>query len=325
MPLQKRIAFVGLARQTGGKGVGIATPVFGLGVRGGSMLSIGLEQESDAITYGTRISADENRTGINPGITFPTRLYPRSGGLLLYSALGTLGTAGPTGGNYTHTITPGATLPYLTGFSQLDTEYHKIVDLKCDELKIAWDGRGPWDVDATFMGVTWTGYTSSWTPTNDETGQLRAIGPGGVFQLHGRTSTPVDAAIRAGEITISNNLEPIDLSKSVAPDDIFEAEQVITVSFTLKPANTTEFRRAIGDADAATAAVGYPVYGSFLVTANIDANTFVTLTGTRVAFTPEYPEADPGGGAAELVMTGRVKKPAGTAFTATIQNQTASY
>jgi hypothetical protein len=288
------------------------------------MLATGLEQESDAITYASRISGDENRMGVNPGLSLGTRLYPRSSGLLLYGALGTIVTTGA--GPFTHTITPGATLPYITAYSQLDTEYHNIADCKINELKVGWQGRGPVDVDATLMGVTWTGYTASWTPTADESGVTRFIAPGGTFKLHASSGSFADAAITAGEITISNNLVPIPLSKAVTPDDIFEAEQTIDCSFTLMPASTIEFRRALTGADAGTTFTGQPVYGSFEVKFIITAaTTELTLTGTRVAFFPEYPSADPAGGPAEIVMVGRVKKPAGVALTALLVNQTTSY
>lgn len=322
MALQKRIAFVGLARQPV-QGTPVTPPAFGLGMRGGAVLDPGLEQESDAITYGTRISPDENRTAFNPGLSIPTRLYPRSSGLLLYSALGAI--ASTPGTPNSHVITPAATLPRLTAYGQMDTEYHQIADCKLDTLKIAW-ARGPVDVDATLKGVTWTGYTSSWTPTADESGVTRFIAPGGTFQLHGRSNTPVDAAITGGVITISNNLVPIPLSKNIAPDDIFEAEQVIDVSFTLMPASTLDFRRAITDSDTGTTFSAQPVFGSFTVVFIIDPTlTKLTLTGTRVAFTPNYPEADPAGGPVSYTMAGRVKKPAASALTATLLNQTAGY
>jgi hypothetical protein len=323
MPMQKRIAFVGLSKQTA-KGSAASTPAtFGFGIRGGGVLQAGLEQESDAITYASRISPDENRTAINPGAVIPTRLWPRSGGLLLYSALGGLVTTGS--GPYTHTITPAATLPYLTVFSQLDTEYHKLADCSVDTLGINWSERAPVEVEATLKGVTWTGYTAAWTATNDEATTNKFIPPGGTFGIQGRTGTPDTAAkITAGSITINNNLVPVPLSKAIYPDDNFPAEQTIDVSFTLMPDSTLDFRRALTDADAGTTFTGNPVFGSFSVQF-VDGANSCTLTGTRVAFFPEYPEADPGGGPAELTMVGRVKKPAGAALTAVMINTTVSY
>lgn len=328
MTMQRRIAFVGLSKQTA-KGSPASTPAaFGLGLRGGGVLQAGVEQESDAITYASRISPDENRNAINPGAVIPTRLYPRSSGLLLLSALG--GIVSTPGSPNSHVITPAATLPWLTIFSQFDTEYHKLADCKCDQLSISWSERAPVEVEATFKGVTWTGYTSAWTATIDEStgsGALaKFIPPGGVFGLHASSATPGSTAkITGGSITIRNNLVPIPLSKAITPDDNFEAEQVIDVSFTLMPDDTLEFRRALTGADGGTTFTGQPVFGSFDTKLINDANTDLDIIGTRVAFFPEYPEADPAGGPGILTMTGRVKKPAAAALTATLRNTVVSY
>jgi hypothetical protein len=323
MALQKRIAFVGMTKQSG-KGTAATSPyLVGMGLRGGGVRVGGLEQESDAITYTTRISPDENRVAINPGAAFPTRLYPKSGALLMYAALG--GIVSTPGSPNTHVITPASTLPYLTLASQLDTEYHKVVDCKCDELTISWSERQPVEVEAVFKGITWTGYTASWTATNDESAAVKFSPPGGTFQLDAVSSTPANAAITGGSISIKNNLVPIPLSKSILPDDVFEAEQTIEVSFTLMPADTTEFRKALTGSSGGTTFGSVPVFGSFDVKYIIDASNDFDITGTRVAFFPEYPEADPAGGPAELTMVGRVKKPVAAALTATVHNAIAGY
>lgn len=321
--LQKRIAFIGVSKQTA-KGSPAAGATYGLGVRGGSIFRLDLEQESDAITFASRISPDENRLAVNPGASFLTRLWPRSSGLLLYGALGAIGTTGV--GPYTHTITPAADLPYFTVFSALDTEYHKVADCKVDSLTISWTERSPLEIELSMMGITETLYTATWLPpTNDESGQPRFSPPGGVFQIHGRSGSPAEAAITAGRITIANGLVGIPLSKAIRPDDVFPAEQVIDCAFTLMPASTLEWRRALTDADAGTSAAGVAVYGSFSEKFTIDASNDLTLAATRVAFTGEYPDADPAGGPAELELVGRVKKPAGDAFTATLINSVATY
>lgn len=322
MPLQKRIAFVGIAKQTA-KGAAAASATYGLGVRGGSVLMVDLQQENDAITFASRVSSYDNRTGINPGASIQTRAWPRSIGLLLYGALGSISTSGV--GPYTHTITPGSTLPYLTFFSQFDTEYHKIADCKVNVLNIAWTERSPVEVDFDLMGVTWTGYTASYTTTNDENGQSRFIPPGGVFQVDTSSGTPVTAKIAGGRIGINNNLVPIALSASASPDDVFEAEAALEVELRLIPTDTTEWRKIITGTSGGTAAVGTEIYGSFSTKFTIDAGNDLTLAATRVAFMADYPEADPSGGPAEITVTGRIKKPAGAALTATLINSVTSY
>ena len=93
MPLQKRIAFAGISKQTA-KGAGTAAATYGLGVRGGGVLMVELQQENDAITFASRVSAYDNRLGINPGASIQTRAWARSIGLMLYGALGSIATGG---------------------------------------------------------------------------------------------------------------------------------------------------------------------------------------------------------------------------------------
>lgn len=322
MPLQKRIAGVGLSKQTA-KGSPVAAATFGLGVRGGSVFNVELAQENDAITFSSRISAYDNRTGVNPGASVATRAWPRSMGLLLYGALGAISTSGA--GPYTHTITPGATLPYLTHFAQLDTEYFKLQDSKINTLTISWTERGPVEVEYELLGTIATLYTASYTVTNDESQQNRFIPPGGVFQVDGKDASPATASIVGGRISIQNNLVPIPLSASVVPDDIMEAEAMIEYELRLMPTDTVLWRELTTGASAGTAPTGFEVYGSASSKFTISASEDMTLAATKVAFLGDYPEADPSGGPAEVTVVGRVKKPAGAAFTATVINATASY
>jgi len=322
MPLQKRIAFVGISKQTA-KGAGAAAATYGLGVRGGSTLMVDLQQENDAITFASRVSSYDNRLSITPGASIQTRLWPRSAGLLLYGALGAINTTGA--GPYTHAITPGSTLPYLTFFSQYDTEYHKVVDCKVNTLNLAWSERSPVEVDFDLLGITATLYTASYTTTNDENGQSRFIPPGGVFQVDTSSGTPASAKIVGGRISIQNNLVPIPLSAAVTPDDVFEAEAALEVELRLMPDNTNEWRKIITGAVGGTTPTGTEIYGSFSTKFTIDASNDLTITSTRVAFLADYPEADPSGGPAELTLIGRIKKPAGAAITATLINSVTSY
>lgn len=322
MTLNRRIAFIGVAKQTA-KGAPAASPTFGLGLRGGGIIAVELEQENDSITFASRVSSDSNRTGVNPAGSFQTRLWPRSSGLLLYGALGSINTAGA--GPYTHTITPGNDLPYLTFFTQYDTEYHQVDDAKINTLTLAWDGRAPVEVECGLMGCDATLYRASWTATNDEVGQTRFIPPGGTFEIDAASGTPATAPITGGRFSVSNGIVPVPLSANVYPDDVVPAEAELEVELRLMPTNTTEWRKLMTGSGAGTSATGTTVYGSFSIYFEIDANTHLTIAGTRVAFTADYPEVDPGGGPAELTLTGRIHKPAGAAVTATLVNATASY
>lgn len=326
MGVQKRIAFAGFAKQTG-KGAPAASPVYGLGTLGGSILLLPVDQEPDQITYSgdQRISPDENRLAINPGIGLRTRAYPRSIGLFLFGALGAIATTGVT--DYTHTITPAASLPYLTGWTKLGlSERAKVSDLKVDSLALSWSERSPLEVEATFAGITAALGEGAWTPTNDESGQSKFVPPGGSFKVDAASGTPVEAKITGGRVSIANNLIGIPLSKSLYPDDVYEGEQVLETTLTLMPDDFAEWRKAVTGTAGGLTPSNVPIFGSFEVVFTISATVELKLAATKVAFLPDFPEADAAGGPVEIELPGRIKQPAaGNAFTATLKNQTASY
>jgi hypothetical protein len=323
MAISKRIAAVGFAKQAT-KGTGIGTPLVGLPVTGGSVLSVAIEQESDGVTnVSSRVAADEDRIAITPGMVVNARAYARSIGLLL---LGALGGDVVTGTNpYVHTITPAAALPYLTGFAQYGVEYDKVVDLKVDQLTLSWSERRPLDVTATLLGITPTFGTSSWTATNDDTGAARFMPPGGVFKVDAGSGTAVVAKITGGTLSISNNLDGVPLSVAVVPDEVFEGEQAIEMSLSLQPDDLAEWKKVVTGTGTGTAIQATPVYGSFDELFTIDASNYLQIAAARVAFMCDFPDADPAGGAAEITLVGRVKKPAGVALTAVVKNTVAAY
>lgn len=322
--IQKRLAKVGIAKQTV-KGTAISTPQFGFGIRSGSVFGVELQQEREAITLDNRVAPVATRLGIVPGVEFTTRLYPKSIGLLMYGVLGAISTSGS--GNYTHTITPFDDLPYLTlrGLHGT-TEFPQVRDCKVDELGIKWSKTEPPEVDVKLVGAVMLLGGTTWTPTVDDSRATFLPTAGGTFKLDSASSTPVVAPVSAGEIKISNNLEPIMLSASIEPDDVFPAEHVLECSFTLTMADFGDWRETITGSASGTTSTPAVVYGSFDMQFTIDANTSLQLVSTRVAYTADFPDADPAGGPSEIMLNGAIVLPAaGAAITATLKNQQASY
>jgi hypothetical protein len=325
--IQKRIQFVGLKKQSAKGSVGSTPATYGLGTLGGSILVVGIDQEPDEITYGAdkRISPDENRNAVNPGFGIRTRAYPRTLPLLAYLAHGAIATTG-AGPDYSHAITPALTLPYVTGFAKLGSEYAKIGDAKCNTLSLSWSERRPLEVEATFLGITEFLTEPAWTATTDETGQSKFAPPGGTFKVDTASGTPAVAKITGGRYSVNNNLIGIPLSASQRPDDMAEGEQAIDVELTLMPDDFAEWKKAVTGTGSGTASQATPVFGSFDLKFLIAANIYAQIVATKVAFTPDFPDGDPGGGPVELTLPGRVKQPAaGDAVTFTVANQTASY
>lgn len=324
-PRQKLLTLVGIAKQTG-KGAATTGTDFTMGVLSGAAFDLDLGQEPEPITSDGRIAPAANRVSAASGMKFRTRVWPAPSGLFLYGALGAIATTG-TSPNFTHTITPAADLPYLTGFGKLDDVSTKLADMKVDELKISWEKAQPLQLEATLLGLVPTLFTASWPAVADQRDQT-FFGPiGGTFKLDTGSATPVVVPLSAAEITIANNLVPVELSKSIIPDDVFPGLQVVTFALTLIPNDLAEWRKAVTGSGTGTAIQESVVYGSVDLLVTINANTSLQIAATRVPFIAPFPEGDAGGGPAELKLTGQVVRPvgAGAAVTATLKNAVASY
>lgn len=325
MPLQSGLARVGLTKQTA-KGSAATNPTFSFGVTDGSVNSVDVSQDREERTLSTSlVSPAINRTQVVAGQDYTTRAFPGSVGLLLYAALGSLSTSG-AGVPYTHTITPGTALPYLSLFGDLNGIFTKIADAGLDELEISWDGTDPLEVKPSFMGCTlsWPGTYGTVTTDEEKAAYFRPTG--GTFKMDAASATAVTAKIKGGSVKIGNSLEPVILSNSTVPADVFPGDKNLDVSLSLIPDDVNEWRKVITGASGGTTVSEVPIYGSFEVFFSLDANNDLKLAATNVGFMGDYPDADSGGGPVELQLDGAIILPAsGAAFTATLHNATASY
>lgn len=326
MALQSAIAKVGVAKQTG-KGSAASAPEYGHGVTDGSVLNVDVQQDLDDLTSGSRTSAGVIRTGVMSGQEFTTRAFPGSVGLYLYGALGAKAVTGTAPGPYTHVLTPGSgDLPYLTVFGTLDSNIYSVRDFKVDEIGFSFDGTSPVEMNVTGMGTV-LGFPVAFTPVTDETSVAYLRTAGGTFSVDvdGGSGTAATSRITSGSITMSNNLDPIMLSASIVPDDVFPGRLEVSCSFDIVPDDLNLWRTIVTGSSGGTTASGSPVYGSFSVQFTDGTNT-LTLAATKVAFTTEFPAADPAGGAVTLTLEGIAVQPSGgSSITATLVNSVASY
>lgn len=324
MGIQKRLARVGLAKQTA-KGAAAASPTYGFGLLDGQVLTVEIDQENEEVTSDKRTSPGANRLKVIPGSEFSTRAYPKVLGLLLYGSLGSISTSGTN--PYTHVISPGDDLPYLTLFGRQGAEYPKVPDNKISKLTIGWEEAGPLEVGVETIGTDLTLGGAPWTATNDEKdsgGKFRAAG--GTFKLDASSAVPVTAKVKSGDLEIANDIEAIILSDSVKPNDVFPSIIEIMMGLTIVPDDFTEWKKIVTGTGTGTAITDVPIYGSYEVKFILDANTDLILAATRVGFTADFPEADPAGGPVEQELTGGAFDPAaGATFTATLKNSVVSY
>lgn len=324
--LSKALAAVGVAKQSA-FGTPATQPTFLFGLRGGSPIKVDIDQEPEERTSATyRGRSDANRNAVIHGMDFKGRAHPGSIGLLLYAALGAIADTGPVSGVYTHTITPGQDLPYLTFWGLFGGAHiYRLQDARIDELEITWDGPKPLEVACKAIG-TIPGYPSSVTPTNDEQQATKFAAGGGLFKAAMASSTPVTAPVKAGGIKISNALEPVGLSVSVVPQDVALGNQSYETKLTTVPTDLAPWREIVTGSTGGTTISEAPVFGSYETKFAIDANTDLDITATRIAYKTDLPEADPGGGVAELDLVGEPLKPSGgNAITCVLRNTIAAY
>lgn len=322
MPLERRVGFVGVSKQTV-KGTPVTPPLFGFGSRGGQLFNAEIDQADEELTSLTRVAPGAFRNSVLEVVTFTTRLYPRVLGLLYYGLMGSIADSG-TNPNFTHTITVANTLPYLTGYARLDTEYAQVRDMRVAELNVSWDGAEMPELEGRMVGTVLT-YGTTWTATNDEAATSPLPTAGGTFKVDTGSATAVVADIAGGEIRMSNNIQPVQLSKALEADDTMPGLFTLECELKLLPANLNEWRKIVTGTAGGTAVASAVTYGSFDMLFTLDANTSLQITANKVAFTADYPEVDPAGGPAELTVVGSAFLPTGSTIQAIVKNSTASY
>lgn len=325
--LSRALAALGVAKQSA-YGSPAANPTYLMGVRGGSPATVNIDQTpEDRTSMDYRGVSEMNRNAVIHGVESQMRAHAGSIGLLLYAALGSIATVGT--GPYTHTITPGTSLPYLTFWGLLGGSgagnISRVSDCLIDKLEISWDGAKRLEVALTVLGAT-PGFPSSVTPGTDEQRAASFQAGGGTFKAAMASATPVVAPVKAGGFSIQNNLTPVQLSTSVVPADVAIGGQRLETRLTTVPTDLSPWREITTGSGAGTTIAEQPVYGSYDVKFVMDANTDLQIVATKAAFACALPEADPAGGAAELELVGEPVRPAaGAAFTATLRNAVASY
>jgi len=328
MALNKKVAVAAFDRQTT-FGTLAANRKFGFGLRGGTLIDVGMVQNYEELTLAHRAPPSAYRESFTHVLDFTTRAWPKTVAMLLEGALGARATTGASD-PFLHTLTYAQNPNYYTFATRLDTEYHKIRDCRIDQLSFTWEQAAPVEMGVRAMGTVGTLYTTAGDPTTDESSDQSFYPAGGVFQIDTSSSTPVTADITGGTITINNHIEPVRVSRQLEPTDVWPGLFEITVSLKLIPTNTNLWRAAVTGTSGGTAIANAPVYGSFHTLFTITAGTRdLDLTAPRIAFYGDYPDPDPAGGPVEIELTGTVVKPSGATepFTALVHNDqnSASY
>lgn len=309
MPIQKISAVTGVAKQSA-SGTLATNPTFAHGLTGGSPISVEPTQNAVEVTVGKRAAYNIYRDTVANGAEIQSLGYMKSLGLWL---LGAIGSDTVTGSNpYVHTYSTGD-LPYLSVFTKgIDSTIEAIRDCKVDELSLKWDGSKPVDITVKTVGTVFS-YPSTFTPTTDETGSDSFLTPlGGSFQIDVLGSTLVSARVTGGELTIKNNVSTIDPSATIEAGDVWEGIQEHTLKLTIVPDNLAEFRKTVtGGASGTSVSTTAPTGSVSLTFKENNGTGQLSVTGSKVAFTTAFPDADPKGGAVEIELAGIAIMPSG--------------
>lgn len=321
--VQTRLVQLGIAKQTA-KASAAAAPVNVVGLTGGKVYDVELEESDLDTTWNNRVMAGYDRTQAVPVVDATVVAMPKSIGTLLLATLGGLATTGA--GPYTHTFTIADTLPYVTLWGKMGgTDSSRTHDAKVDSFEFSWEKSAAATVKVKFLGCEFDPSIAFPTPGAGvaevvSSGVLK--GMGGTFTVDGAS-----ARVIGGSIKIENGLDVIVPSYRVLPDDVIEARAAIEVSLKIKPDNLTFWRKIVTGTTGGTAVSANPLLGQFTTAfAGPSSSTLTFSTADSIAWTSSMPDADPNGGAAELTLTGRVVIPAtGNPITVTLINGVTSY
>lgn len=315
MGVNKAIALVGLALQPA-RGSVQAQPTIAHGVTGGSVIKSDIKIESDPVTSGQRFSTSADVASVENGAEFECRAYFKAIGYYFYGVMGRVDThAGVS------TFGVANKLPYWTFWGMLDDQIVRIDDSKISELTIKWEGNKPLEVSVVLMGCELTpddpdGERITMVPVETEGGEDRFTPVGGSFKVS-VDGAAAEAPIIGGEIKFINKADRTVLSGSLEAVDVDEANFEAEVSITVKPDDLALWRKAYG---------GTKKDGAFELGFGVGEAT-LTISGDKVPFVVPFPEADPGGGSAELELNGLAQGTVdGTSpITAVLDNGVESY
>ena len=322
--IQRRLSQAGLAKQTA-KGTEAAAATYGYGSDGGTLFKLELDENEVPLTWSNRDILAYDRQGVKPSQSGGTLFTPSLAGLLL---LGVLGADAVTGsGPYVHTMTPAATLPYLTSFGTFGTaDFFSIVDSKVSSLELSWEAAGKVMAKYEIPGCTPAFLATAPTITNLEVpsnvGYFTA--GGGAFTVEGTS-----AVVTGGSIKFDTHIVQPIASATVLPPDVVEGKTEVTWSLKILPTDTGLFREVYYGANTAGALSGVtttPRLGAVSCTFDGPGADTLVISSTKVRFMVEFPESSPDGGPAELTLAGTSTLPSsGSSVSAVLTNTVPTY
>ena len=279
--------------------------------------------------FDTLAETDSNRDqgvsyAVTSGVEGAPEFYVRDAsiGAWLYWALGADAVTG-TMPNFTHTLTPANTLPYVTLWRDIgDSLFEQFKDCKVSTLTFAAEAGQPLSVTAGIQGLQATRLT-----TDPSTTPAIPLASSQVYNFNNCTVTlsgGATALVRSFELTIENNVTRQQTDDFI-PYDVVEGQRQVTLGFdlifeTLNEYNAFHYGSTSGTTISSTL---YTTSASFDF--SLGANNDITFTLPSIAY-EEFP-VEPNAGGDPIVASIRATAQRGGSpvVTAVVKNQVATY
>ncbi len=332
MSVNTSIGLIAVSRQAD-KNTPAAEPAFQHGLTGGQVFKLDRSVESAGVSCGVRAGTDSYVDSIGTGVDFETYGYSDVLPLYLYGAMGNIASAQNAKDTalYDHTITLGDVLDYFTFWGRIGNEYTKTEGCKIDQIELEFEGNKPMPFGITAIGMgADLGLTSIPGGKDPSCFDGYFVPTGGTFKLDTSSSTPTDAPVVKGSLTLANSCETSQLAGQITPGSVDEGKLKTSGSVTVKPDDLALYKQMVTGSPTGTKPTGEMVYGSFEWCFRHSKNPKHTLviSSGRVPFTCDFPEVAPDGGAAELEFTFDdigIESAGGSPITITITNDVESY
>ena len=309
----------------------VAAPVPSPGTAGGYKMpfsggNIGPQRTTEQLSE-TDSSRDQGVTYVSTaGVEGSPEFYVRDNSIpfWLMSALGSLATAGTTP-NFTHTITPANSLPYISCWrNQSDTLWESFRDCKVGSLTISAEAGGVLSASAGIMGVLPTRLTS-------DPGAAVTLESGPVYKFHDRPTAGVvtlgggaTALVRSFELSIENNLQS-QQTDNVTPLDVYEGQREVSLSFDLIFDALDEYNKFHYGGASGTAISNAVFTTSAVFTFERGTDNSIAFNLPSIAYQELPVEPSPAGDPIIVSVRAVAQRGGSPVVTATVKNQQGAY
>ena len=311
MTLNKAVGYMGVAIQSA-RGTAASAAQFKFPIYSGDIFPSRSLNE-DRMASASRNQSDPYIDGISVDVEFETKAYVGLFVMLMQAVMGTRNTSGASD-PYSHAISTGASLPYLTFFiSKGPSDAHRssAQDVKLDALDVTWGAPGAVRLKVTGKGtqcdMTAADFDNSAVSETDATGYFTTIGA--TLQYDAVGTTAADIICPSGGIRFENSLIPVGHAAQLAPYDHDEDLLAVGFDLSVNADNLNDVIEIITGSSSGSNPTGDVQFGKaniVLQEAGTGTHT-ATFTASRVPWEVAPAGVDGGNRQTTLEMTGAAR------------------